>query len=140
LYFDFIGEACRTSQKKKGSITKGSTNAYQLSPTPLINSLSSKHTISPYNRQQAKDLTRFQWFSDGFLSLDPKNPQRVVDMRYSMVPNEATGMWGIWLDKNAGQTDHVTMKQDRDASELGMAKFKGMMWNEPWVLESLNTP
>ena len=41
--------------------------------------------------QQAMDIVRFEWFSQGYLSLDPDNPLRVVDMRYSMVPNEARG-------------------------------------------------
>ncbi|MGI9309776.1 MAG: metal-dependent hydrolase [Gammaproteobacteria bacterium] len=66
--------------------------------------------------QQAKDLERFRWFSRDYLSLDPDNPLRVTDMRYSLVPNEATGMWSIWLDPQAGKTEHVTLKQDRDTS------------------------
>jgi inner membrane protein len=124
------------------------TDAVRASPTPtvypgeFIDKLNIERDLPWLDKdsQQAKDLARFQWFSDGFLSLDPKNPQRVVDMRYSMVPNEATGMWGIWLNKNAGTTDHVIMKQERDASARRMAKFKGMMWNEPWVLEGLKAP
>ncbi len=36
LDFDFIAQTGRTSSKIKGSVTKSSTNAYQLSPTPLI--------------------------------------------------------------------------------------------------------
>jgi inner membrane protein len=79
--------------------------------------------------QQARDLVRFEWFSQGFLALDPLNPQRVIDMRYSLVPNEATGMWSIWLDKAASKTDHVVMKTDRDTSGPRMEKFKSMMWN-----------
>lgn len=66
--------------------------------------------------QQARDLARFNWFSKGFLSLDPTNPRRVIDMRYSMVPNEAKGMWSIWLDPEASSTEHVSIKQDRDTT------------------------
>ena len=60
--------------------------------------------------QQALDLERFRWFSNGYLSLDPDNPLRVIDMRYSLVPNEATGMWSIWLKRDAGKAEHVTFK------------------------------
>lgn len=80
--------------------------------------------------QQARDLERFYWFSRGYLSLDPDNPLRVIDMRYSLVPNEATGMWSIWLDKDAGKTDHVIMKQDRDTAGPRREKFGRMLRNE----------
>ena len=80
--------------------------------------------------QQANDLERFYWFSRGYLSLDPDNPLRVIDMRYSLVPNEAKGMWSIWLNQQAAKTDHVTMKQDRDTSGARREKFGRMLWNE----------
>ena len=80
--------------------------------------------------QQARDLARFRWFSRGFLSLDPDNPLRVVDMRYSLVPNEATGMWSIWFNRQAGTTGHVTIKQDRDTSGPRRIKFGRMFWND----------
>jgi inner membrane protein len=80
--------------------------------------------------QQAKDLERFDWFSRGFLSLDPDNPLRVIDMRYSFVPNEAKGMWSVWLNRQAGKTDHVTFRQDRDASGPRREKLGQMLWNE----------
>ena len=80
--------------------------------------------------QQARDLERFYWFSRGYLSVDPNNPLRVIDMRYSLVPNEATGMWSIWLDKNAAKTDHVIMKQDRDTAGPRREKFGRMLRNE----------
>jgi inner membrane protein len=80
--------------------------------------------------QQAKDLARFHWFSRGFLSLDPDNPLRVTDMRYSLVPNEATGMWSIWLNQQAGKTDHVRIKQDRDTTGPRRDKFFRMLRNE----------
>lgn len=79
--------------------------------------------------QQAKDLARFEWFSNGFLSLDPNNPFRVTDMRYSLVPNESTGMWSIWFDQEAAETQHVTMQQDRDMSALRRKRFVQMLRN-----------
>jgi inner membrane protein len=80
--------------------------------------------------QQANDLERFYWFSRGYLSLDPNNPLRVIDMRYSLVPNEATGMWSIWLDRNAAKTDHVIIKQDRDTTGPRREKLGKMLRNE----------
>jgi inner membrane protein len=87
------------------------------------------------NSQQAADLERFYWFSRGYLSLDPDNPLRVIDMRYSLVPNEATGMWSIWFNPQAGLTDHVSMKQDRDTSGARREKFGRMLRNEAVNME-----
>ena len=90
--------------------------------------------------QQAKDLARFNWFSQGFLSLDPNNPRRVIDMRYSMVPNEARGMWSIWLNPAANPADHVVMKQDRDTSGARRNKFSRMLRNDALPPEPLIRP
>lgn len=89
--------------------------------------------------QQAKDLQRFGWFSRGYLSLDPDNPLRVTDMRYSLVPNEATGMWSIWLNPEAGKTDHVEMRQDRDTTAPRREKFAKMLRNETLAPDSPTT-
>ncbi len=80
--------------------------------------------------QQARDLARFGWFSRGFLALDPDNPLRVTDMRYSLVPNEAQGMWSIWLDPDAAPDAHVSMRQNRDTSTPKREKFARMLRNE----------
>jgi inner membrane protein len=90
--------------------------------------------------QQANDLERFYWFSRGYLSLDPNNPLRVIDMRYSLVPNEATGMWSIGFKQNADKTDHVTIRPERDTSSPRRDKFAQMMRNEVLKLEPLSRP
>jgi len=77
--------------------------------------------------QQARDLERFRWFSRGFLSMDPSNPLRVTDMRYSLVPNEATGMWSIWFEKDADKDAHVRITPDRDTSGPKRDKFAKML-------------
>lgn len=81
--------------------------------------------------QQAEDIERFRWFSKGYLALDPNNPVRIIDMRYSLVPNEATGMWSIWLSEEADSQQHVTWKPDRDMSGGRREKFNKMLFNEP---------
>jgi inner membrane protein len=76
--------------------------------------------------QQARDLDRFDWFADGFLGLDPGNPNRIVDLRYSLLPNSADGFWGIELDPALAPDAHaayVTMRLrsvDEGRAFLGM--------------------
>ncbi len=63
--------------------------------------------------QQALDVERFRWFSNNYLALDPDNAQRIIDVRYSLIPNQVAGMWGITLDSNAQPSQHVTWNSDR---------------------------
>ncbi|MFT7235654.1 MAG: inner membrane protein [Methylophagaceae bacterium] len=65
--------------------------------------------------QQAIDIERFRWFSADYLALDSNNPYRIIDMRYSILPNRLDGLWGIELSPNASQTDHVTWTANRNA-------------------------
>lgn len=88
--------------------------------------------------QQFRDLERFRWFSQDFLALDPANPLRIIDMRYSLVPNEATGMWSIWLDREASPDSHVEFRQDRDTSGPRREKFARMLRNELLSPESVD--
>ena len=57
--------------------------------------------------QQAADIERFRWFSADHLGVDPANKNRIIDIRYSLVPNRLDGMWGIVLDPNATPEQHV---------------------------------
>ena len=62
--------------------------------------------LDPDSRQ-ARDVERFRWFSDGYVAVDPRVPNRIVDMRYSMVPNTIDPLWGIELDPEAPPDRHV---------------------------------
>ncbi|MBL4681461.1 MAG: metal-dependent hydrolase [Pseudomonadales bacterium] len=66
--------------------------------------------------QQAKDLKRFDWFSHGFLAIDVEDPHLIIDMRYSVLPNEIKAMWGIRFDTEAGPDQHVEYLTFRDLS------------------------
>ena len=63
--------------------------------------------------QQARDLERFRWFSDDYLAVDAERPGHVIDMRYSLVPNQADGLWAIALHPDAlpgAHVEYVTMR------------------------------
>ena len=65
---------------------------------------------------QARDIERFRWFSDDYLALDPARPDRVVDMRYSIVPNQIDALWGVEVRPDAGLDEHVRFVAERRAS------------------------
>ncbi|MFT7687183.1 MAG: inner membrane protein [Candidatus Azotimanducaceae bacterium] len=72
--------------------------------------------LDPFS-QQAKDLDRFNWFSQGYLAIDKKDPLIVIDMRYSMLPNEINALWGIRFDPNAKIDQHIDYVSNRDVSQ-----------------------
>lgn len=57
--------------------------------------------------QQLTDIGRFSWFSDDYVAIDPAMPNRVIDIRYSVVPDDLTPLWGIELDPAARKEAHV---------------------------------
>ena len=70
----------------------------------------------PQQSQQAKDIERFRWFSQGYLAVSPDNPLHIIDARYSMLPNEVQGLWMIELDPDAAADEHVQyIQQHKDA-------------------------
>ncbi len=53
----------------------------------------------PSSSQLAKDVERFRWFSSDFLAVSTQNPNFIIDVRYSFIPNRIKAMWGIELNK-----------------------------------------
>ena len=63
--------------------------------------------------QQARDVERFRWFSDGYVALHPQQANHVIDIRYSVVPNQIVPLWGIQLDPAADAETHARFVADR---------------------------
>ena len=79
--------------------------------------------------QQARDIERFRWFSNGYLALSETHPNRIIDIRYSMLPNEGHGLWGIELKPDADQSDHVVTISNRRSDMKTYKKLWKMISN-----------
>ena len=77
--------------------------------------------------QQAGDLERFRWFSSDYLAMDTDNPLLVVDMRYSLLPNEIKGLWGIEFDPGADGDAHVRYRAQRSADSERARRLWAML-------------
>ena len=86
----------------------------------------------PQDSQQARDIERFRWFSDDFLAVSPADPNLIMDMRYSFLPNEIDAMWGIELDPylvEDGQLDkHVWYVMQRNMNQKTTQQFIEMLF------------
>jgi inner membrane protein len=77
---------------------------------------------------QASDVGRFRRFSDDYLSLDGGDPTGIVDIRYSMVPNEVDALWGIRLDPTTTADRHVEFFTRRDATPARRRALIELLW------------
>ncbi len=66
--------------------------------------------------QQYKDVERFKWFSNDFLAVNPNNKNQIIDIRYSGIPNEIGGLWGVQLNPNKHKQEHVEFVSMRSAT------------------------
>ncbi len=92
--------------------------------TPRLDRARDLPWLAP-DSQQATDLERFRWFSSGFVALDPEHPDRIIDVRYSMLPNRIDALWGIRLDPTAAPDAHAAYFTDRDTSRDVRSEFLG---------------
>ena len=77
--------------------------------------------------QQARDVERFKWFSNGYIAINPKNKNQILDIRYSALPNEIGGLWGIELSKEKTNNSHVKYITNRTISKMRFKEFKEML-------------
>ena len=73
--------------------------------------------------QQAVDIERFRWFSDDWLALDDTDPNLIVDMRYSQLPNAIKGLWGIRILPDKDEAEHVQWAVQRETGSEELTKF-----------------
>ena len=78
--------------------------------------------------RQARDVERFRRISDGFLAPDTRAPNRIVDLRYSMVPNEIDAFWAIELDPHAGPDQHAAFVTTRERAAEQAVRLLDMMF------------
>ena len=80
--------------------------------------------------QQAKDIQRFRWFSDDFTAVHPDIPNRIIDVRYSMLPNAIQAFWMIELDRNADKHAHVGYAHEHSEDSEDFKQMWAMLWDQ----------
>ena len=79
--------------------------------------------------QQKKDIERFRWFSQDYLGYD-KERNIVTDVRYSMIPNQISPMWGLVIDDHRGIDEHAIWWTSRSLNQSQLDLFKDMLKGE----------
>ncbi len=79
--------------------------------------------------QQARDVKRFGRLSEGYLSPDANVAGRIIDVRYSMLPNEVSGLWSIELRPDAGDAEHVRFAIHRGDGAAALKQLLAMIFS-----------
>lgn len=83
------------------------------------------------NSQQAADIERFRWFSAGYIALDQQHKHQIVDIRYSLLPQEIRPLWGIRLSEQADREDFADYYTQRDNSRSALTRLIEMIQQSP---------
>jgi len=76
---------------------------------------------------QKKDIERFSWFSQDYVAINPKNANQILDIRYSNIPNQVGGLWGIEINPNS--QEHVKFISNRKTTRTDINQFLSMIFN-----------
>ena len=76
--------------------------------------------------QQKKDIERFRWFSQDYLGFDEEK-NLVTDVRYSMIPNQITPMWGLVIDDQQDVNEHAIWWTSRSLEQSQLDLFKEVL-------------
>ncbi|MBX2808939.1 MAG: metal-dependent hydrolase [Cellvibrionaceae bacterium] len=77
--------------------------------------------------QQARDIERFRWFSNGYIAASPHHDNRIIDIRFSLLPNEIRGLWWIELDPAAAPDAHITYQHADGARKDAFKRLWAML-------------
>ncbi len=77
--------------------------------------------------QQARDIERFRWFSAGYIAADKTSPNSIIDIRYSMLPQEIKPLWGIRVIPTEDINLPATYYTEREDSQTALSKLLDML-------------
>lgn len=76
------------------------------------------------------DITRFRFFSQGYLYRYSEDAHVIGDLRYAMFPDSVVPLWGIRIDPSQPE-EHVTLEYFRDPSEDAFDRLWQMIQARP---------
>jgi len=100
---------------------------YEGASTPVYRREERLPDLDPASRL-ARDIDRFEHFSDGYLAVHPNKPEVVGDIRYAMLPSSLVPLWGITIDPSKPDA-HVPYDTFRDGANEAGPRFWAFLMN-----------
>ncbi|GAB5414124.1 MAG: metal-dependent hydrolase [Congregibacter sp.] len=88
---------------------------------------------------QGRDVERFRWFSMGYIALHPEYPDRVMDLRFSLLPNQIKPLWSIRIDLQSQDETHVLYQSERGAAGAALRQLFAMIRGQPQTFSAAST-
>lgn len=102
---------------------------YEGASVPVLDLARDLPWLAPHS-QQARDIERFRRFSDGYISQGPANSSSIIDVRYSLIPNEVAALWSVEIDRYAAQTDHARFQTHRANASRRLRTLWSMIFGD----------
>ncbi len=67
--------------------------------------------------QQYMDLKRFKWFSNNYIALSKSDNNIVYDIRFSSIPYEIEGLWGVKISREKNNDEHIEYITNRKSGK-----------------------
>ena len=112
------------------AVRAGVTNSYLGGTSIAKLDISKSFPWLDKKSQQAKDIERFRWFADDYLSVHPNNPMQIIDVRYSTLPNKVLPLWSIELNKFADNNAHIKYVTSRTTSSRNYGELLKMIFSK----------
>ena len=77
---------------------------------------------------QFNDLKRFDWFTSNMLGVSELYPDRVIDVRYSILPNGIDPIWYLEFNEDVQDNRHLTFNTIRSNSWAKLKKLTFMIF------------
>ncbi|MDC3067351.1 hypothetical protein OA344_01135, partial [Pseudomonadota bacterium] len=77
------------------------------------------------------DLRRFNWFTNDMLGVSELHPDRVIDVRYSLLPNGLEPIWYLEFNQDFQDNKHLTFNAIRSNSWEKLKKLIFMIVGFP---------
>ncbi len=74
----------------------------------------------------ADDLQRFAHFSEDYLAWSPNQPNLLIDLRYSAIPNSSDPLWGIEIDRSTPDR-HAPFRTFREVDDEAQETLLNML-------------
>jgi len=118
---DFYVDAVNTVPLIGAKVYEGSS-IKKWSPNNLVPIPAADSTL-------AKDIARFNWFSDDYLVETSSAPLVVGDLRYATIPNTLDPLWGITFNP-AESNKHVDLEYFRVVDDSIKETYRKMLFRE----------
>jgi inner membrane protein len=75
----------------------------------------------------AQDIERFRWFSADYLFVNPRDPEIIGDLRFSLLPNSIDPLWGIRI-RSGRESEHAPYEFFRNPQTGQVSVFLKMIF------------